>query len=156
MNRRTQLRIAVAALTCAAVAAPAALGAGEPKNQPPFTQAIGPAGFATTVHDRYVAGRAAIDPAGEPKNQLPFTRSVATNTATAGSAVHTSIAGEPKNDVPFIRGVSRTPVVVRTRDGFDWGDAGIGAVVVLGLGCVALGGVAVRAASIRRPRTTGA
>jgi hypothetical protein len=152
MYRRTQLRIAIAALTCAAVAAPAALGAGEPKNQPPFTHKVGDA------QDRYVAGSATIDPAGEPKNQLPFTRSVATDRAAAGyaTAVHASIAGEPKNDVPFIRGVSRTPVVVRTRDGFDWGDAGIGAVVVLGLGCVALGGIAVRTASTRRPRATGA
>jgi hypothetical protein len=148
MTYAAQLRIAVAALACAAVAAPAALGAGEPKNQPPFVN-----------HDafgRYLAAHSAVDPAGEPKNQWPFTRNVSRETgATAQSGVTADTAGEPKNDTPFVRDVSRTPVLVQTRNRFDWGDAGIGAAAVLGLGCAALGAFALRAGLTRRPRATG-
>ncbi|HZO62647.1 MAG TPA: hypothetical protein VFB35_06660 [Gaiellaceae bacterium] len=70
MKVASHIRIAIAAATCAAVAAPAALGAGEPKNQAPFTR---PAGDAP---DRYLAAQATNDPAGEPKDQPPFVRAV--------------------------------------------------------------------------------
>ena len=41
MTFATHIRIAIAAVTCAALAAPAALGAGEPKNDQPFTRQVG-------------------------------------------------------------------------------------------------------------------
>ena len=152
MTFAAQLRIAVAAVTCAAVAAPAALGAGEPKNEQPFTRQVG------DVAERYVAATATVDPAGEPKNQWPFTRTVQRGTASSvrAVAVAPNIAGERKNDVPFVRGISSTPVLVQSSDGFDWSDAGVGAVATLGLGCVALAAFALRAGGSRRPRATGA
>jgi hypothetical protein len=152
MRFASQLRIAIAAVTCAAVAAPAALGAGEPKNEAPFTQQAG------DVAARYVAATATTDPAGEPKNQWPFTRTVQRGTASSvpTAAVTADIAGEPKNEAPFVRGISTMPVLVQTSDGFDWSDAGIGAAAALALGCVALGAFALRAGGARRPRATGA
>lgn len=146
MKSKFRFSIAIAAVACAA-AAPVALGAGEPKNELPFTQQVG------EVVERYVAGRATNDPAGEPKNQWPFTRTVsrATEASDHANAFGANVAGEPKNETPFVRGISTTPVLVRTSDGFDWGDAGIGAAAVLGLG--ALGALA---GAHRRPRATSA
>jgi hypothetical protein len=120
MQSKSQLRMAIAAVTCAAFAAPAALAAGEPKNEQPFTTQV------SDVAERYVAASATTDPAGEPKNQWPFTRAVARAAAGSAHAVGhgASVAGEPKNDAPFVRSVSTTPVLVQTSDGFDWGDAG--------------------------------
>jgi hypothetical protein len=152
MQSRSHIRIAIAAVTCAAVAAPAALGAGEPKNELPFTRQVG------DVAERYVAATATTDPAGEPKNQWPFTRPAQRGTAStlSATAAGVDVAGEPKNDVPFVRGVSSTPLLVRTSDGFDWSDAGIGSVATLGLGCAALAAFALRAGGARRPGATGA
>ena len=146
------IRIAIAAVTWVAFAAAAALGAGEPKNEPPFTRQVG------DVAERYVAATATADPAGEPKNQWPFTRTVQRGTASSvhAVAVAPNIAGERKNDVPFVRGIASTPVLVQSSDGFDWSDAGIGAAATLGLGCVALAAFALRAGGARRPRATGA
>jgi hypothetical protein len=149
MNLASQLRIAIAVVICAAIAAPGALGAGEPKNDPPFVRQAGaertPAAAATNH-----------DPAGEPKNEWPFTRPVSTRTASVHAAGAGRVAGEPKNETPFIRGVSRTPVVVQTSQGFDWRDAGIGAAVAtLGFASVALAALALRAGAGRRPRATG-
>jgi hypothetical protein len=151
MTYAAQLRIAIAALMCAVVAAPAALGAGEPKNQPPFIRQVG------NVVERHVAGTTNTDAAGEPKNQWPFIRPIERVTASALQApsAGVDVASEPKNDVPFVRGVSSTPLLVRTSDGFDWSDAGIGAAAVLALGGLALGAFALRAGTHRRPRATG-
>ncbi len=144
------IRIAIAAVACAAVAAPAALGAGEPKNEPPFTQQVG-GGV-----ERHVAATPNNDPAGEPKNQWPFTGPIERGTAsTRHATAGVDVTGEPKNGVPFVKGVSTTPLLVRTGDGFDWRDAGIGAAAALGLGCAALGALALRAGTHRRPRATG-
>ena len=149
MTFAPHIRIAIAAVTCAAVAAPAAVAAGEPKNQPPFTRPVG------VLVERHVAVTTTADPAGEPKNQVPFTRAISSGTSASAHAVRLgpSIAGEPKNDAPFVRSVSTTPVLVQTSDGFDWGDAGVGAIAVLILGCVILGAVA---AAHRRPRANNA
>ncbi|HEY7602881.1 MAG TPA: hypothetical protein VH760_01380 [Gaiellaceae bacterium] len=146
MKGKFRFSIAIAALTFAA-AAPIALGAGEPKNELPFTGQMG------DVAERYVAGRATNDPAGEPKNQWPFTRTVSRATQASGhaNASGANVAGEPKNEGPFVRSISTTPILVRTSDGFDWGDAGIGAAAVLGIGCIALGALA---GAHRRPRAT--
>jgi hypothetical protein len=48
----------------------AASGAGEPKNQPPFTRAVA----TRTLQASHAHG--AIDVRGEAKNQMPFTRLV--------------------------------------------------------------------------------
>src|SRR5581483_12270714 len=58
------LRPALVAIVASAALAPVAAAGGEPKNQPPFTQAV-----ATVVPGARLAA--------EPKNELPFTRSVA-------------------------------------------------------------------------------
>jgi hypothetical protein len=149
MKGKFRFSIAIAAVTCAAVAAPVAFGAGEPKNERPFTRQVGDG------PERYVAATSSTDPAGEPKNQWPFTRTVSSETAASGGAtgIGSTVAGEPKNEEPFVRGISTTPVLVQTSDGFDWGDAGIGAAVAVGLGCVALGALA---GVHRRPRVTSA
>jgi hypothetical protein len=143
------IRIAIAAVSCAVVAAPAAFGAGEPKNEPPFTRQVG------DLVERDRAAATSADPAGEPKNEPPFTRQVGglveRDRAAATSA---DPAGEPKNEAPFVREISRTPVLVETQDGFDWADAGIGAAAVLGLSSVALGALVLRRGG--RPRATGA
>jgi hypothetical protein len=148
MTFASQLRIAIAAVLCAVVAAPAALAAGEPKNQPPFTMG--------DVAGRHVAATSTSDPAGEPKNEWPFIRPVARETASSAHATAESapVASEPKNDAPFIRSVSTAPVLVESSDGFDWSDAGIGAIAALGLGCAALGAYAARGTVSRRTRAT--
>jgi hypothetical protein len=120
MTCTARTTIATLAAICAAVTAPVALGAGEPKNEWPFTRLV----------ERQTAS------------------------ATSPASVAPAVAGEPKNDVPFVRDASRAPVLVRTGDGFDWGDAGIGAAVVFGLGCAGVGALAVRAGTARRPRAT--
>jgi hypothetical protein len=93
--------------------------------------------------------------AGEPKNQWPFTRPVG-ESSPAALGSHAGLAGEPKNELPFTRTVAGPTVLLRTSDGFDWADAGIGALAAVGLAVVALAGVALRTANGRRPRVTGA
>jgi hypothetical protein len=151
MTFTARTTIATVAVICAAVTAHVALGAGEPKNQRPFTGAA-ERQTASATSPAAVTRNAS----GEPKNEWPFTRLVERQAASATSpaTVTPAIAGEPKNDVPFIRDASRTPVLVQTGDGFDWGDAGIGAAVVFGLGCAGVGALAVRAGTARRPRAT--
>jgi hypothetical protein len=69
MHRAHLIRLA-AGLTGAVVFAQAALAAGEPKNQRPFTKQTARTASAAAQ----VAG---VDVRGEPKNQLPFTRRMA-------------------------------------------------------------------------------
>jgi hypothetical protein len=153
MTLERRLRIAVATITCAVVATPIALAAGEPKNEWPFARQVGesPRSLATTA--------VYPEPAGEPKNQWPFTRLVsdrAARSVAAAAASRTDVAGEPKNEAPFTGSVSTPAVVVQTSDGFDWGDAGIGAAASLGLAFIAVGASALLSANGRRPHESGA
>jgi hypothetical protein len=73
MTLANTIRTTVAALLAVGTLAPAALSAGEPKNEWPFTR---PVAQRATAQQR---PSATIDRSGygEPKNELPFTRPVA-------------------------------------------------------------------------------
>jgi hypothetical protein len=64
---------ALATLVAAGVAAPGALGGGEPKNESPFTHRAA----ARTQITHSARSLPATVVSGEPKNELPFTRLVA-------------------------------------------------------------------------------
>jgi hypothetical protein len=68
---RVSAVIAVAVATAAATASTAS-AAGEPKNQMPFTRAVG----ARALTQQLVTARGAVHIVlrGEPKNEAPFTR----------------------------------------------------------------------------------
>jgi hypothetical protein len=71
-----------------------ASAAGEPKNEPSFTNAV-----AARVLTQHAASHASVSVSiqGESKNQAPFTRAAASHL----SVVVTK--GEPKNQLPFTR-----------------------------------------------------
>jgi hypothetical protein len=83
MTVTTTIRVALATLFAAAVAAPAALSAGEPKNEWPFTRPVGDRSTAQ------VQGQSAPvtspEVRGEAKNEWPFTRPVAERTPAQAS-----------------------------------------------------------------------
>ena len=98
---RTFLAVAIAAGALAS----SALGAGEPKNQAPFTRSVGQtAAPSVAAAIGHVSGKSAL---GEPKNQAPFTRIAGTGTRIAilATVKHSSgtlvQVGEPKNEAPF-------------------------------------------------------
>jgi hypothetical protein len=156
MTTTTTIRVAIATLVAASVAASAALAAGEPKNTWPFTRPVGDR-TAAQVHQSQPAPSTDIH--GEPKNEWPFTRTIPERTtaeAPASASPNRAGYGEPKNEPPFTRPVSAPPIVVRSSGGFDWGDAGIGAGATLGLVIAAFGALALLAPHGRRPRPTGA
>jgi hypothetical protein len=72
MTFTTIIRVAVTTAVVAGAVAPAALAAGEPKNEWPFAS---PVAERTTAQERASAGpdRSGY---GESKNELPFTRPV--------------------------------------------------------------------------------
>lgn len=103
---RTLKTVAAAAL-CTAATAQAALGAGEPKNTPPF---IDPAKTSNGTSNATISGttlhRAWTAIAGDAKNLQPFTRPLVEKDALARylynrQAATTTIVGEPKNVMPF-------------------------------------------------------
>jgi hypothetical protein len=106
---RTTLAVAVAAVSLA----PAALGQGEPKNEPPFTS-------------RYSAdpGLAlALREAANLEGQAPF--------------------GERKNGVPFTHRVTvQEPILAVGSNGFRWTDAAIGSAATFGF-CLVCAGAAL-------------
>jgi hypothetical protein len=117
MNITNSLRATAAGFVVAAVVAPTALAAGEPKNELRFTRQV----TAAITTARHPAGVVEVQ-AGEPKNMVPFTRRVGTSTtASSGGAaavVQTPAAGEPKNATPFT-GTAPVPVEIHGGDGFD-------------------------------------
>src|SRR5262249_18195544 len=97
MTVATHIRITIAAVACAAIAAPAALGAGEPKTEQP-SPGRGGAGV-----ERQLGATTSADPAGEPKNQGPFPRNATGARSSSQAGAIRTPAGEPKNEAPFIR-----------------------------------------------------
>ena len=73
MSFTTTIRVAVTTAVVAGAVAPAALAAGEPKNDWPFTR---PVAERTTAQERASASPDRSSGYGESKNQLPFTRPV--------------------------------------------------------------------------------
>jgi hypothetical protein len=128
MNITNSLR--AAGFVVAAVVAPTALAAGEPKNELPFTRQV-TAAITTARHPR----RRRRGAAGEPKNMMPFTRRVgASTTASSGGAaavVHTPAAGEPKNATPFT-GTAPVPVEIHGVAGHRAPGPGVGEPAVTG------------------------
>ena len=166
MTPQHTLRIAFATITCAALAAPAALAGAEPKNELQFT------GLVVKQASRSLAATSAqSDLAAEPKSQWPFTRPIIDRvTPSAVAAARLSLpdpAGEPKNDRPFtvpqdvrdhqqikeLVALFGSPWAVPDRPrGFAWGDfaAGIGA----GIGVILLlAGVLIAKPVLWRQRT---
>ncbi len=68
------LRTSAAGILLTAVLAHAAVAAGEPKNEPPFTRQVAARTSQAATHTAR-ASSPVIQ--GEPKNELPFTRTVA-------------------------------------------------------------------------------
>ena len=162
--KTTQLRIVLATLAVAVLAASNAWAAGEPKNQSPFNRSLAktlvdttlsatsgagphraaaiPGEIAPDWFERYAAAhpygvgvQAAAATRGEPKNEAPFDRATSVDTTSAGSAA--TVASHP------LRGTSAS---------FHWRDAGIGASLATLLLCVAAAG----AAHLRPRRPVGA
>jgi hypothetical protein len=102
--------------------------------------ALAPSALAQTERTASELGQAVVEP-GEPFAQTERTAS------ELGQAV-----GEPGGHVPLV--AAATPVIASTSsDGFDWGDAAIGAGSALGLvALVGFGGLAL----VRRPQARGA
>jgi len=140
MKTQRTTRAALVALTIAAILAPAALGAGEPKNESPFTRPV--AGTTAGVHLVRLVARAAPAIAGEPKNELPFTRPSNDDPALARALHEVSVGapaltGEPKNGPPFSEPVDATATGVG--GGFNWSDAAIGMLMAAGIGIAGAG-----------------
>jgi hypothetical protein len=158
MKSHRTTRVALTALTTVALVAPAALGAGEPKNESPFTRPV--AGVTSAVHGiRLVAG-APLAIAGEPKNEVPFTRPSNDDPGLARTLREVSggtlaPAGERKSEPPFSTPARSEPTVTVVGGGFSWTDAAIGMLVTAGLG-LAGAGVYLLARTVRPASTPGA
>jgi hypothetical protein len=147
MKTKRSIRIALAAFVVAAIAIPSAFGAGEPKNQKPFTRHVG--GAATPVRIVSVAsGGGSPEISGEPKNEYPFTAKAVADPGLERALREASSPslglGESKAEPPFT-----APVIIAGPRSFDWTDAGIGALAALGL-CL-LGAGAYLLVSTARP-----
>ena len=142
MTLTTTIRIAAAGLVGAAILSPVALAGGEPKNDWPFTRSVGERAPALVQSSSQQVG------VGEPKNELPFTRPV--SDAPVGESAPS--VGEAKNELPFTGYVSDG---IRSGNGFDWGDAGIGVAAGVGL-AVVLAGALILASRGPRSRRIGA
>jgi hypothetical protein len=111
MNLARTLQITFATAACTAVAAQAALAAGEPKNTTPFTRLVthGQSTQVTLSPSAIADARTAIR--GEAKNQLPFTLHVGDALARFLSqplpATNGEQRGEPKNEAPFTRNIGQ-------------------------------------------------
>jgi hypothetical protein len=149
MKTHRTTRAALVVLTTAAIIAHAALGAGEPKNESPFTRPV--AGARTAVHLVHQVAGAALTIAGEPKNELPFTRPSNDDPGLAKALHEVSVGapaltGERKSGPPFSDPVDATVAVVG--GGFNWSDAAIGMLVAAGIG---IGGAGVYMLTRTRP-----
>ncbi len=150
MKTHRSTRAALVALTTAAIIARAALGAGEPKNESPFTRPVDGATAAVHLVHQVAGATLAID--GEPKNELPFTRPSNDDPGLAKALSEVSVGapaltGESKNG-PFSKPVDATVTVIG--GGFNWSDAAIGMLVAAGIG---IGGAGVYML-VRTPRPT--
>lgn len=120
MNVSRTTRIALATISLATAVAPVALAGGEPKNGSPFT-------------------RPGLGPASRQLSHLP---------GTTGDRLS---AGEPKSEAPFTQPAPKvTSIVVHAGGGFDWTDAGLGAVAGIGAALAAVGGLTLSRGSRRR------
>jgi hypothetical protein len=166
----TTIRVAAAGLVAAGVLSPVALAGGEPKNESPFTRSVADRTLAQVQRSdaqarvgvgeaknewpftRPVAGRTLAQVqgsdaqaqvgVGEAKNEWPFTRPIAGQADGSVLAGFSRVGGgEAKNEQPFTQPVLAPPVVVRSSDGFDWSDAGIGVAAGFGLAGILAGGL---------------
>ncbi len=112
-----------------------AAGAGEPKNEWPFTRSVttraqqsaGPTGTASTMIQ------------GEPKNEWPFTRRIGERSAkpaTHAIAATLPPRGEPKNEPPFVQPALST---ASSGGAFNWIDGAVGALAGIGLAVATTG-----------------
>ena len=140
MNPSRIISTATTFIILAASLAPVAVAGGEPKNESPFTR---PAGATRTLSATapHTSMLTAIQ--GEPKNQQPFTKLAgqpARGSARTGFAVDAAMratAGQAKEQAAIAsvstptNRVSSPAVVVRTSNGFHWGDLAIGSAAAL-------------------------
>jgi len=153
MKTNRTIRIALAAFVAAAIAIPAAFGAGEPKNQKPFTRTVGGT-VATTRVVRLASGANSPLVAGEPKNEYPFTAPALADPGLAramreAASPSLGLGGAAKSGQP-----STSPVVAGAASSFDWTDAGIGVLAGAGI-CLLLGGTYLLVSGSRYPRPAG-
>jgi hypothetical protein len=163
MTFTTTIRIAVTTALVAGAVAPAALAAGEPKNEWPFT---GPVAERTTAL-ALASAKPTRSGYGEPKSELPFTRSVYRSAPRGAAPVQSDVISRYLISHSAVRPDDRagplgvgsdsavgivTPAhsVILDSTGFQWSDAGIGAGTALGLILLALGAtVLVRSGRVR-------
>jgi hypothetical protein len=112
-----------------------AAGAGEPKNEWPFTRPV------TTRAQQSATPNATASTViqGEPKNEWPFTRRVGDRSAkpaTRASAATLPPRGEPKNEPPFVQPTLST---ASSGGAFNWIDGAVGALAGIGLAVAATG-----------------
>jgi hypothetical protein len=149
MTITTTIRVTLATLLVACGFATAALAAGEPKNDYPFTRHV--ATERTPALAQSTAQTAGV--AGEPKNEWPFTRSAG---GASAAALASPALGEAKNDVPFNEPIVVSGAIGTGSDGFQWGDAGIGLAAGFGLAVALAGLLLLTIHRIPRMRKTGA
>ena len=130
------LRCTAIAAIAAALLAQAAVAAGEPKNESPFTRPV----VTRTAQLATSHPASSTDVRGEPKNEWPFTRRVGIRSTQATgnpTAAEPAIQGEPKNQPPFVK---PAPIVISSTDtGFNWTDGAIGAVAGIGIALLVAG-----------------
>jgi hypothetical protein len=148
MKTTRTIRIALAAFLAAAIAVPSAFGAGEPKNEKPFTRPAG--GVSTQPRSvSVVPGGGSPVISGEPKNEYPFTAPAVADAGLARALREASSPSlglsESKAEPPFT-----APVVVAGAGSFDWTDAGIGALAATGV-CLLGAGAYLLVSGPRRP-----
>jgi hypothetical protein len=148
----TTIRVAIAGLVVACGLAPLAFGAGEPKNDLPFTRHVGVE--RTTALSQRPAQAPAVS--GEPKNQRPFTRPASTDQLMRPAVAVATGAGEAKNEAPFNTPIVAPEGTATGNDGFQWGDAGIGVATGFGLALALVGVLLLCIHRIPRMRKTGA
>ena len=99
---------------------------------------------------------------GQSVPTAQFNRDLATRTPTelgqaapTGHSVTVAMRRDASQAEPFLASVGPTTTSASS-DGFDWGDAAIGAAIMLGLVAVGLGGVALLSRRRRPDRVPGA
>ena len=127
------------ALIVSAVVAQGALAGGEPKNEWPFTRAVGVRSVQSATHSTISSARVAA----EAKNEAPFNRLV------RATGVERAATGEPKNEPPF----TNVAAVAGGQGGvgFSWIDASIGLVLGISTTMAAIGGTLLVRRTLPRP-----
>ena len=134
MTAIDRLSVAAVVAAVAAMFVQTAAGAGEPKNEWPFTRPV----TARVQQSVRSAAAASTDIHGESKNEWPFTRRVGDRSAkpaTHATAATLPPRGESKNEPPFVQ----PALTASSGEAFNWTDGAVGALAGIGLAMSAAG-----------------